>query len=394
MPEYKYKAAAADGRTVRGRQDASCEARLREILRERELYLVSAVETAADKGSKRLKNSELADLCRQMGAMLSSGLPLTAVLTIILRQELTANAHSAVSSMYRSVKLGALLSEAMAYTGGAFPEAVCRLVAAAEENGNAAKACMQLAEHYEREEKNRESVSSQLILPAVITILLIILLILSLGAAVPVLASLFGEGGLPYFTAKLLEISSFLQNRGLAAVLAVIIVLVLIRLIAAIPSVQMYFSEKLVSLKCTGRHFRVIHTADFCRTLSALYSGGLPLISACTIAGEDIRSRYVRSQLEGAVREIRRGSTMWSAFEECNGFDKRLSAAFLAGEESGRLAQMLEAASEALDVESGRAVKKLTELANRLLLAVSAAVMLMLLVSVMLPVYELYLTIG
>lgn len=393
MPTYKYKAAALNGRAVNGRLEAADESKLREALREEQLFLVSFTETAEKHSSKLLSSAELIDFCRQTGSMLSAGLTLTSVLGIMLKEEMSENMQLAVRCIYQSIKLGASLSEAMTYTGGAFPKAACRMIAAAEENGTVAEACIRLSEHYEKDEKSREGFQSRLAFPLALLGLLVLLLFAALIFVIPVFAEIYGGEEIPPFTAFLWHISGFLRDRWLYALLVIGGAAAVIRLTIAIPSVEMYISKRLVTMKKAGRLFRVIYTSRFCRTFSAMYIGGLSVISACSAAKEDMGSIYMEKQVDEAIKAIRRGSTVRAAFESADGFDGRLRSAVLAGEESGRLGDMLSAAAEALEHESEQAVKKLSEFAERVIFGSAAFLILLIFAAVMLPVYELYLAI-
>ncbi|MDY3793277.1 MAG: type II secretion system F family protein [Oscillospiraceae bacterium] len=393
MPVYKYKAAALNGRAVVGRREAADESKLRESLREEQLFLVSCSEAKEKYSSKQLTSAELIDFCRQTGSMLSAGLTLTTVLGIMLKEEMSDNMQLAVKSIFQSIKLGAPLSDAMSYTGGAFPRAACRMIAAAEESGTVPEACIRLAEHYEKDEKSRYDFKSRLVFPLTLLGLLVLLLFAALIFVMPVFNEMYSGESLPPFTAFLWSISGFLRDKWLYALLIIAGASAVIRLTIAIPSVEMYISKQLVTRKKAGRLFRAIYTSRFCRTFSALYSGGLSVISACSAAKEDIGSIYIENQVDEAIKAIRRGSTVRAAFESADGFDGRLRSAVLAGEESGRLGDMLSAAAEALEQESERAVKKLSEFAERVIFGSAAFLTLLIFAAVMLPVYELYLTI-
>lgn len=393
MPAYKYKAAALNGRAVVGRREAADESDLRNALKENRLFLVSFSEVKEKSSSKRLTSAELIDFCRQTGSMLSAGLTLTTVLGIMLKEEMSSNMQLAVKSVFRSIKLGAPLSEAMSYTGGAFPPAVCRMIAAAEESGTVPEACIRLAEHYEKDDKSRYDFKSRLAFPLALLGLLVLLLFSALIFVIPVFAEMYGGDPLPPFTALLWRISAFLKDRWLYALLIIGAAASVIRLTLAIPSVEMYFSKQLVTRKRAGRLFRVIYTSRFCRTFSVLYSGGLSVISACTAAKEDMGNVYMETQVDEAIKSVRRGSTLRAAFESADGFDGRLRSAVLAGEESGRLGDMLSGAAEALEHESERAVKRLSDFTERVIFGLAASLTLLIFASVMLPVYELYLTI-
>ena len=392
MPLYKYKAAALDGSTSGGRREAADERTLENELRAEKLFLISCTAIDKKKASKQLTSSELIDFFRQTGSMLSAGLTLTAALSIFLKEEMSENMRRAAESVYKSIKLGAAFSEAMTYANGAFPQSACRLIDAAEDNGTVSSACLRLAEFYEKDEESREIFKSHSSYPMAIVILLLLLLGV-IVFVVPMFGVMYGGEKLPVITAFLYDIYLFLRDKWIYALLVIAAIAAVIRLTAAVPAVRLYFSEKLLKRKKNGRLFRTVYTARFCRTFAFLYSGGLPVISAIAAAKKDIGNTYLEAQTDAAIKDIRSGSSVFAAFERADGFDGKLRSAVIAGEESGRLGDMLNAAADALEHEAERSVKKLYELTERLVWSIAAVIVLLIAASLILPVYELYLNI-
>lgn len=392
MPLYKYKAAALDGSISGGRRETADERTLENELRVEKLFLISCTAIDKKRASKQLTLTELIDFFRQTGSMLSAGLTLTAALSIFLKEEMSENMRRAAESVYKSIKLGAAFSEAMTYANGAFPQSACRLIDAAEDNGTVFSACLRLAEFYEKDEESRELFKGHSSYPMAIVILLLLLLGV-IVFVVPMFGAMYGGEKLPGITAFLFDIYLFLRDKWIYALLVIAAIAAVIRLTAAVPAVRLYFSEKLLKRKKNGRLFRTVYTARFCRTFAFLYSGGLPVISAIAAAKKDIGNTYLEAQTDAAIKDIRSGSSVFAAFERADGFDGRLRSAVLAGEESGRLGDMLNAAADSLEHEAKRSVKKLYELTERLVWSIAAVIVLLIAASLILPVYELYLNI-
>jgi len=76
MPLYKYNAIALDGRKQTGKAEAAGVDQLASLLRGENLFLVDSKTVASVTTYKKLTTIEVADFCRQLGAMLSSGINL------------------------------------------------------------------------------------------------------------------------------------------------------------------------------------------------------------------------------------------------------------------------------------------------------------------------------
>ena len=83
MPQFRYTATNAEGKTVRGMADAPSEEALYTKLRDDGLYMSEALQTKRVRSTFRpLKTAVLADFCRNLGTLLAAGVlyPLNFVL--------------------------------------------------------------------------------------------------------------------------------------------------------------------------------------------------------------------------------------------------------------------------------------------------------------------------
>jgi general secretion pathway protein F len=93
------------------------------------------------------------------------------------------------------------------------------------------------------------------------------------------------------------------------------------------------------------------HAAQFCRNLGMLLEGGLPLNRALELAGQAVANRYLRDALAPVTQRVRQGRSLRNALEEA-AILPRITIEFVAvGEETGRLAPMLNEAAAILDRE-------------------------------------------
>lgn len=105
MALYKYTAMTLDGKNRHGAMEAANEKALKEQLKEQGLYLVSVKDSKAKKEYRRLTSKQLADFCRQMSSLLSSGVSLVRALDIIVMEEgLSSDLQSIYTETMNDVK--------------------------------------------------------------------------------------------------------------------------------------------------------------------------------------------------------------------------------------------------------------------------------------------------
>ncbi len=296
--------------------------------------------------------------------------------------------------IYRAVLLdlrkGIGLSDAME-SKKCFPDLMIGMIRAGEGSGNLDQVTERLTLQYEKDYKLTQQVKSAMTYPVVLLVLCVAIVILIVTFILPQFQSLFDQmDSLPVPTEILIAISDFLVQKWYAALLIVFTVFMLIRIIMAIPAVRRQIDYRKVHMPVFGKLFKIIYTARFARTLSSLYSSGMPIATALGIAGNTIGNSYVEGQFEQVVALVRSGIPMSQALREVDGLQKKLASTILVGEESGRLDVMLDSIALSLEADAEEATKRMVTLMEPLLIMMMAVVVGFIMIAVMLPIYESY----
>jgi type IV pilus assembly protein PilC len=272
-----------------------------------------------------------------------------------------------------------------------FPDLMIGMIRAGEGSGNLDQVTERLTLQYEKDYKLTQQVKSAMTYPVVLLVLCVAIVILIVTFILPQFQSLFDQmDSLPVPTEILIAISDFLVQKWYAALLIVFTVFMLIRIIMAIPAVRRQIDYRKVHMPVFGKLFKIIYTARFARTLSSLYSSGMPIATALGIAGNTIGNSYVEGQFEQVVALVRSGIPMSQALREVDGLQKKLASTILVGEESGRLDVMLDSIALSLEADAEEATKRMVTLMEPLLIMMMAVVVGFIMIAVMLPIYESY----
>ena len=391
MARYQYVAKDMRGKVKRGTAEAATERALTADLQGQGLYLVEAKDLTAAKGHKKLKAKQLASFCRELSTLLASGVSLVRALDIISRQEGVPETEREVYEMVLTdLRKGISLSEAME-NRQAFPELMIGMIRSGEGSGNLDQVTERLSIQYEKEHKLNQQVRSAMTYPAVLLCLSVVVVILIVTFILPQFQSLFDEmDSLPWITNVLIAVSDFLVNRWYFALLGVALFVALVRLIVGIPAVRRGVDYLKVHIWGFGKLYQVIYTARFARTLSSLYSSGMPLAQAIGIAGETVGNSYVEEQFDMVVTQVRSGVALSQALHGVDGLLLKLSSTILVGEESGRLDVMLDSIAATLEDDAEQATKRMVTLLEPILIIFMAVVVGMIMIGVMLPIYQSY----
>lgn len=391
MAKFRYTAKNMEGKTFRGTMEAAGEAALQQTLKEQGMFLMEAREVSAVREYKKLSSRQLSEFCKEVSTLLTSGVSIVRALEIVAEEE---GIQPGVRSLYLSVlaelRKGISLSEAME-SKKCFPELMLGMIRSGEGSGNIDVVMGRLALHYERENRLKQQVKSAMTYPVVLLVMSLGVVLLIVTFILPQFEELFAEmESLPGPTVFLMAASDFLVNQWYLALLTVLGLGVLLRIFLKIPGIRRTVDYMKVHMPVAGRLNKVIYTARFSRTLSSLYSSGMPIVTALQIAGGTLGNVYVEEQFAQVIPKVRSGMSLSMALREVDGFLRKLSSTILVGEESGRLDTMLDSIAMTMEEEAEAATKRLVTMLEPVLICVMALMVGFIIIAVMLPIYNSY----
>lgn len=391
MARFRYTAKSMSGKTKRGTVEALTENALVQELKEQDLYLVEAKNLTEAKGYQKLKAKQLASFCKELSTLLASGVSLVRALDIISEQEgIDPREREVYQAVLLDLRKGIGLSDAME-SKKCFPDLMIGMLRAGEGSGNLDQVTERLALQYEKDYKLTQQVRSAMTYPAILLVMCVTIVILIVTFILPQFQSLFDQmESLPAVTNILIAISHFLVEKWYAALLIVFVAVMTVRIIMAIPAVRRQIDYRKVHMPVFGKLFKTIYTARFARTLSSLYSSGMPIATALGIAGRTIGNSYVENQFDQVVTLVRSGIPMSQALREVDGLQKKLASTILVGEESGRLDVMLDSIALSMEADAEEATKRMVTLMEPLLIVFMALIVGFIMIAVMLPIYQSY----
>ena len=125
---------------------------------------------------------------------------------------------------------------------------------------------------------------------------------------------------------------------------------------------------------------QVICTARFARTISSLYSSGLPIVTALQTARDTIGNAYIVSQFDDVLVQVRSGVSLSAALETVDGFQRKLCSSIAVGEETGRLDSMLDSIADSMEYDAQQASKRMMTILEPMLIVLIAAPLAILLI--------------
>ncbi|MCX8044744.1 MAG: type II secretion system F family protein [Desulfobacterota bacterium] len=403
MGLFAYTAVDTDGALVKGVTEAADREQAMENIAYNGLYVVSIKSAVSPLASlrrhllyRKIKRRDIIEFVNNIALMLRAGVPLLTALADVAETTEERRFREALINMRRLVEMGTSFSSALKEYRTLFPDMLIRLVAVGEETGSLDKSLRDVAIHLQRIEDLIASVTRALIYPA-------FALLATLGAlgfwmffVVPQLMATFSSMGLELpLTTKLLMHLSVLTQRYWYAILVVPIIVWLCYLFMKRMRGARYILDA-CSLKIPIIHLLVHNKllALFAEQLRILIAAGITIDRSLEITADVIGNEVFRSALLQSREYVVAGNRISDALKRHSIFPNIVKRMIEIGETSGSLETQLEYLSEYFLKRVDDIAEKLSKMIEPLIILVVGIVFLLIIMSLLFPVYDLVTKIG
>ncbi|MCL2693727.1 MAG: type II secretion system F family protein [Oscillospiraceae bacterium] len=385
MALFNYVATDLSGNVKRGTEHAEDSHQLVELLRGRDLF-VTRSEVVKDKEVSvryKFKTAKLSIFCRQLSAMLYSGINLVRALHILMTQEEDKKAKEVLREIYEELQRGRSFTECLEMKEGVFPELFTGMMAAGESSGNLDMIVDRVAEHYAKEHKLKNVVKKALTYPAILGIMMVVIVVAMFTFILPMFISMYPEGeSLPGMASQMMAISDFIINQWYILIGAIVIIVLVVRALMRMPSVRLAFDKTKLTMPKVGKLVRIIYTARFGRTMANLFASGMQMVECIEKSVGTLNNKYLLYLFDEVLNDIKRGEPLSQAIEKINIFDGMFVSTIYIGEESGRLDEILSKSADYYDEEADTAMQKLTTMIEPLMIIVMGVIVAVVLATI------------
>ena len=152
---------------------------------------------------------------------------------------------------------------------------------------------------------------------------------------------------------------------------------------------RLRLDQRLLDTRYVGSLIARLDTARLARTLGTLVGNGVPLLTALNLSGNVLSNRVLANALEAASSEVKSGSGLGYALGRQKVFPRLAVQMIQVGEESGELDSLLIKVADTFDIETRTALDRLLALLVPALTLLMALVVSAVILSVLLPIYDM-----
>jgi type II secretory pathway component PulF len=339
----------------------------------------------------RVPKAEIADMTAQLAIMTQSGLDLSSALSSLANQCERPALAAVLRDINELVHSGNTLSEALRLYPEVFDGAYVATVAAAEASGRMAEVLKQLAEMQRSEIRLRQSIKGLLTYPVLLTVISFSVISILVVFVLPRFAEIFAqyEVALPVLTRMMLGLATEMKVRWwlwlpvmagcLAAALAW----------RMTDGGRRRIDQWLLHVAVFRTVTRPLLTGRTCSLMGLLLQSGVPLLDSLRLCRNAVGNRVYKDLLTDVCDSVINGHGMGPALAEAEIVPQSAREMLITGERTGNLSEVSQLLGAYYEEEAETRMKQVVRLLEPLITVVMGAIVAIVVLSVMLPIFDL-----
>jgi len=380
-----------NNKQVRGELKAPSETVVAASLR-RQGVRVLKVKKQKLRGGGRISDKDIAFFTRQLATMIKAGVPLLQSFDIVARGHSNPRVSRLLLEIKSDVESGTSLSQAFRKHPLHFDALYCNLVAAGESAGVLDAILDRLATYKEKMLAIKGKIKSAMFYPAAVIVVAVVVVVVIMIFVIPAFKQVFSSFGaeLPVPTQIVIAMSDFFVHYWWFFFLIIAgTVSVMLYLLRTSDKFRMVFDRAILKLPVLGEVFRKATIARWCRTLSTMFTAGVPLVESLdSVAGASGNAVY-QEATKKIQSEVATGTSLTVSMQNRDVFPNMVIQMTQIGEESGALDAMLSKVADFYEREVDDAIAAISSLIEPMIIVVLGIIIGGLVIAMYLPIFKL-----
>jgi len=399
LPEYWYQALTGSGAVEEGWISAGSEILVEEQLRRNGSFLIKAEPRARARKvtDAAIDRKELLAFLEYLSGSFVAGIPLLTTLDDVPQRLRSSKLRAIVSEVRFAVAdEGKSLSDAMAEHPKAFPQVYISTIQAGEASGQLAFALQQLVEYLDWQEGISAAMRQATMYPLVVLVAVSMLVMGLVGFVFPRILPVLKlrQVDLPLPTKIIMFSSDFLRHNFVALLALVVLLVIAVVVMRRNERGRFLVDSAILKIPVMGQLILEVNMARVVTYLGLFYKTGVELIQSLLLVERMATNRVVARVVGDARERISGGESIANAFGRSPLVPLVVMRSLALGESTGRLDESLERAKMYYSREIPAAVRRVITLTQPILIVVLGGVVLLVALAIMLPILNIYNTIG
>ncbi len=404
LKRFKYKATDAEGKKIESYFDAENQTDVVAFLSNKG-YTVSSIEEdklsntlglAALSYNRRMNSKELNFFLTQLSTYVKAGIPLVDSMEILSNQVKSKDVQMLYKKIVFDLNRGVPFSTCLEKQGKVFPKMLINMLKTSEMTGDLTGVLDDMANHYKQQDSNRKQIINAMTYPSVLLVFAIAVLTFVLSYIVPQFTDMYASTGseLPALTLAIVAISNFINNNWMYILLVILLLIGLFAFLYKKSKGFKYIMQTfLMHIPVVKNIIIYNQLVLFTSTFSALIRHDVFITDSMDILSKITENEIYKDIIYKSIDNLSKGNGVSVAFKGHWAFPDTAYQMLVTGEKTGKLGEMLHHVAEFYQEEQTNLIARMKSLVEPIMIILLAAIVGVILLAVVYPMFGFYSTV-
>lgn len=340
---------------------------------------------------EKVPMKEIVILSRQMSTLFEAQVSALKAFSLLANNSENKLLGRKMNQIVSDLQAGASIAGALSKHPDVFSDFYVNMVKAGEESGKLTQVFLFLADYLDRQYALTSKTKHALVYPAFVIGIFVVVMVLMFTVVVPRLSSIILESGqeIPFYTKIVLWVSDFLVNYGIFFLIFIVIFALYVIRLARSKRGKKLIDDVKLSIPVVGPLFRKIYLARIADNMDTMLSAGIPIVRSIEITSNVVGNKRYQEVMKQSMEAVKAGKSFSQSLEVHEEIPKIMPQIIRVGEETGSLGQILKMLAKFYKREVDEAVDTLVGLIEPFMIISLGLGVGLLLVSVLVPIYNI-----
>jgi type IV pilus assembly protein PilC len=267
------------------------------------------------------------------------------------------------------------------------------MVKTSELTGDLPETLDDMANYYREIEKTKKQMISAITYPAVVLVFAISVLVYIMVSVIPQFVSIYSDlsTGLPKITVIIIGISNFLKTKWMYLLLAVLgVILTFVIVFKTVKVFRTVIQSLLMNTPIIGKIIIYNEVTMFTKTFASLLNHNVYITDAMEVLSKITNNEVYKMLIFDTITNLAKGEVISNSFKDHWAFPNIAYEMILTGEKTGQLGNMMDKVANYYQEQHKNAVNQIKAFIEPVMIVILAAIVGVVLLSVVLPMFDIY----
>jgi len=402
VPAYRYQVRSGSGQTVVGVLSAATANDAASNLRTQGNHVISINQLEGTSPGALLHNlkelnsgrptlKHVLDFTTQLAVMVRAGIGIRSALEGIAEQTEHARFRQIINGLKSDVESGKQFSEALSRHPKLFNALYINMVRASEMSGSFGKMLDRIASYTAQQIETKKMVIGAMIYPGVIGTMAVAVTVFLLTFVLPKFGAVFEgkEDVLPWATKFLMGLSAWMVAYWPWLIVLLIAMSIFGVFLLKTETGAFWFDVFKLRAPIFKRMFRALYISRSLQTMGELINAGVPMLDTLAITGDIAGNRIYKRMWRGVYANVKQGKKIATTLQQEKLLPHAVVQMIGAGEESGKLGEVLSEVASYYSKQLRDAIKAVTSMIEPIMIIAMGSVVGFIAMAIILPIFKM-----